>query len=155
MVQEHVQTFGPGARDQFKPEILWHADLGARLTAVELARAESLRSRLFDRMTEFMTRYDFLVLPTVQVLPFAVEQRWVDEIDGTAMPTYMEWMRSCWAISTTGNPAISVPAAFVEGLPFGIQIVGRTRADRSVLEMAYGFEQAAGNVWKTRPQLAG
>lgn len=154
LVEQALAEFGPGARDLIKPEILWHAEKGARMSAADLLRAEMLRSQLFDRMAAFMARYEFFVLPTVQVLPFSVEQRWVAEIDGVRMPTYLEWMRSCWTISTTLNPAISVPAAFVDGLPFGVQIVGRHRDDRGVLELAHAFEAAAGDVWKTRPALA-
>ena len=95
-----------------------------------------------------------MVLPTVQVLPFDVEQRWVAEIDGVAMPTYMSWMSSCWYISAPGNPAISVPADFVDGLPFGLQIVGRHRDDWGVLQMAYAFEEAAGSLWRRHPAIA-
>jgi len=58
---------------------------------------------------------------------------------------YIDWMKSCWYISATGNPAASVPAGFTpEGLPVGIQIVGRDKEDFSVLQMAHAFEQATG-----------
>jgi amidase len=169
MVAQHVAEYGPGVRDLFKPEILWHAEQGARMAAADLVRAENLRSQLFDRMAAFMERYEFMALPTVQVLPFDVEQRWVAEVDGAPMPTYMSWMSSCWYISAPGNPAISVPADFVgeapgqggEGsredmnaLPFGIQIVGRHRDDWGVLQMAHAFEQAAGSLWRRHPAIA-
>ena len=154
MVEQHVAQYGPSVRDLFKPEILWHAEQGARMSAADLVRAESLRSQLFDRMAAFMARYEFMVLPTVQVLPFDVEQRWVAEIDGVAMPTYMSWMSSCWYISAPGNPAISVPADFVDGLPFGLQIVGRHRDDWGVLQIAHAFEEAAGNLWRRHPEIA-
>jgi amidase len=54
-------------------------------------------------------------------------------------------MKSCWYISATGNPAASVPAGFTaEGLPIGIQIVGRAKEDFSVLQLAHAYEQATG-----------
>jgi amidase len=164
MVEQHVAEYGPGVRDLFKPEILWHAELGARMSAADLVRAENLRSSLFDRMAAFMEDYEFMALPTVQVLPFDVERRWVDEIDGVAMATYMSWMSSCWFISAPGNPAISVPADFAvvdedprhgqHALPFGLQIVGRLRDDWGVLQIANAFEDAAGNLWRRHPQIA-
>jgi amidase len=60
-----------------------------------------------------------------------------------SMPHYIEWMRSAWAITATWCPAASVPAGFTpEGLPVGIQIVGRPRDDFGVLQLAHAFEQA-------------
>ena len=91
-----------------------------------------------------MTRYDFLVLPVVQVPPFDINQEYVTEIAGQRMETYVDWMRSCYFISMTALPAISVPAGFTpEGLPVGLQIVGRHQADWSVLQMAHAFESAS------------
>jgi len=70
------------------------------------------------------------------------------------MPTYIDWMRSCWYISFMSNPALSVPAGFTKsGLPVGIQIVGGARRDWSVLQMGRAFE-AATNVGLRRPTLA-
>jgi len=64
-------------------------------------------------------------------------------INGTAMGTYIDWMRSCWYVTFMANPAISVPGGFTSsGLPVGVQIVGRHRDDWSVLRLAYAFEQA-------------
>ncbi len=119
---------------------------GARLTGPEIARAETLRSQLFARIGEFMTRYDFLVLPVVQVPPFDIEQEYVTEIAGQRMESYVDWMRSCYFISVTGLPAISVPAGFTEeGLPVGLQIVGRHHDDFGVLQIAHAYEQADWN----------
>ena len=91
-----------------------------------------------------MQNHDFLVLPTTQVPPFDVAQEYVTEVDGVAMPTYIDWMKSCYFISVTSLPAISIPAGFTPGgLPVGIQIVGRHHDDFGVLQMARAFEQAA------------
>ena len=67
------------------------------------------------------------------------------------MATYIEWMRTCSRITVTGHPAISVPAGFTpEGLPVGLQIVGRARDDWGVLQLAHAFELATG-YWRRRP----
>jgi len=130
---------------QIKPTVVDEIERGARLKGPEIARAETLRSQLFARIGEFMTRYDFLVLPVVQVPPFDIEKEYVTEIAGQRMESYVDWMRSCYFISVTGLPAISVPAGFTEeGLPVGLQIVGRHHDDFSVLQMAHAFEQATG-----------
>ena len=70
------------------------------------------------------------------------------------MDHYIAWMKSAYWITATFRPAISVPAGFTpEGLPVGIQIVGRYRDDLSVLQLAHAFEQATG-FGKTRPAIA-
>jgi len=133
-----------GHRDQVKDTILWEIDRGERLTAAEIASAETTRTELYHRMRRFMERYDFFVLPTVQVLPFSVEQPYPAEIEGVRMETYIDWMKSCYYISIAGNPAISVPCGFTpEGLPVGLQIVGRHRDDWGLLQIAHAFEGAA------------
>jgi amidase len=91
-----------------------------------------------------MDRYEFFVLPTTQVLPFDVRQPFVREIAGTAMGSYIDWMQSCFLVSTIGHPAISVPCGLVDGLPVGLQIVGREAADHAVLQLAHAFEEARG-----------
>jgi len=130
---------------QMKSTVVDEIERGARLTGPEIARAETLRSQLFARIGEFMTRYDFLVLPVVQVPPFDIEQEYVTEIAGQRMESYVDWMRSCYFISMTALPAISVPAGFTrQGLPVGLQIVGRHHDDWGVLQMAHAYEQVSG-----------
>jgi amidase len=133
-----------GRRELVKDTILWEIDRGERLTSIDIAWAESRRSELYHRMRRFMERYDFFVLPTVQVPPFDINQAYPTEIDGVAMETYIDWMKSCYYISILGNPAISVPCGFTtgEGLPVGLQIVGRHRDDWGLLQMAHAFERA-------------
>jgi amidase len=133
-----------GRRDQVKETILWEIERGERLTVAEIAWAETKRTELYHRMRRFMGRYDFFVLPTVQVPPFEITQPYPTEIDGVAMETYIDWMKSCYYISIVGNPAISVPCGFTpEGLPVGLQIVGRHRDDWGLLQIAHAFERAA------------
>ena len=134
-------------RDLVKDTILWEIDRGSRLTAADVGRAELKRTELYHRLRGFMDRYEFFVLPTVQVPPFGVDQPYPTEIDGVAMETYIDWMKSCYYISITGHPAISVPAGLTsDGLPIGIQIVGRHQDDWGVLQLAHAFEQARGTL---------
>jgi amidase len=129
-------------RDQMKPTVIQELDRGASLTGPEIAEAETKRNELFARFGRFMADYDFLVLPTTQVPPFDVNQESITEIDGIPMRSYIDWMGSCYFITMTGLPAISVPAGFTaEGLPVGLQIVGRPHDDFGVLQMARLFEQ--------------
>lgn len=128
-----------------KATLRWNVEEARRRGATELASAERERARLMEIVDGFFGEHDALALPTVQVPPFPVEVEWVDEIDGVSMPTYIDWMRSCSDISVLGLPAVSVPAAFTEdGLPVGLQLVGRPRGDLDLLRIAAAFEDAAG-----------
>ena len=147
---EHLERH----RGELKDTVIWNIEQGLKLTAREIGEAEVKRTQLFERVHAFFTRHEFLVLPTVQVLPFPVDEPWVRAIDGVPMPDYLEWMKSCWAITVTGHPAVSVPCGFSpEGLPVGLQIVGRFRDDFGVLQLAYAIEQATG-CWKKQPPIA-
>ncbi len=144
----------PGRLDLVKPELRLHVEAGATLTADDLQKAVARRAELRARFVGFMETHDALVLPVSQVLPFEADRPWVAEIDGQVMGSYLDWMRSCWIISLFGAPAISVPAGFVDGLPVGLQIVGRPRADLAVLRLAAAFEEAAGDLWRRHPAMA-
>lgn len=147
---EHVRT----RRDLVKDTVIWNVEAGMQLTGPQIGRAERKQTELYHRVRRFMETYEFLVLPVSQVPPFDVQQRYVTEIQGVKMETYIDWMKSCYYITVVGHPAISVPAGFTpEGLPVGIQIVGRHRDDWGVLQLAHAFEQATG-VWKRRPPVA-
>jgi amidase len=100
-----------------------------------------------------MERYEFIALPVNQVPPFDVKVRYPEEIEGVAMHTYIDWMKSAYYVSVTGHPAISVPCGFTpEDLPVGLQLLGRHRDDFGVLQLAYAFQQETG-LWRRRPPL--
>jgi amidase len=152
-----VQTRGPlleKHRGQMKDTAVWNIEKGMALSGEEVGRAERLRVQLFQRMRAFMDQHEFLVVPVNQVPPFPVEVPYPTEISGVAMDTYIDWMKSCYFITVTGHPAISVPCGFTpEGLPVGVQIVGRYRDEFGVLQLANAFEQATGH-WRRRPAIA-
>lgn len=141
-------------REQMKDTVVWNIEEGVNLSGAQVGRAERQRTRLFHRMREFMDNYDFLVAPVVQVLPFDVAQAYPTKINGVQLESYIDWMKSCYWISVTGQPSLSVPCGFSNGgLPVGLQIVGRYRDDFGVLQLAHAFERATG-YWKHRPPMA-
>ena len=140
--------------DAFKDTLKGEIEEGLRLTGAEVARADTAHGQFWRGFQVFLTKYDYFVLPTTQLPPFDIDTPYPTELAGVKFDTYIDWMKSCWYISAAGNPAASVPAGFTpEGLPVGIQIVGRYREDFSVLQMAHAFEQATG-FGKNRPPVA-
>ena len=97
--------------------------------------------------------FDYLVVPVTQVSPFPVTEEYVTSIDGTAMETYIDWMKSCYYITVTGLPALSVPCGFTpSGLPVGLQIVGPPHSELEVLQLGHALEQLTGH-WQRAPAL--
>jgi amidase len=130
-------------RSLMKDTVIWNVERGLGLSGLDVSEAEVKRGLLYHRVSAFLEEYQFLVLPVAQVVPFDVETEWVTDINGVVMETYIDWMASCYAITLTGLPAISVPCGFTPGgLPVGLQIVGRHQSDLEVLQIAYGFQQA-------------
>ena len=126
-------------------EVVGEIEAGLKLTASEIGRAEERRTAYYQRMQLFMDTYEFMVMPVNQVPPFDVTTEYPTEINGIQMETYIDWMKSCYYISTLGHPAVSVPCGFTEGgLPVGLQIVGRHHDDLGVLQLANAFEQITG-----------
>jgi amidase len=145
MIREH--------RDKVKDTVIWNAEEGLKITGPELARAEAKRTELYHHVRKFMERYEYMVMPVTQVPAFPVTQEYITEIEGVKMDNYIDWMRSCYYITVLGLPAISVPCGFTpEGLPVGIQIVGRHQDDLGVLQVAHAFEQAT-QTWRQRPSV--
>jgi amidase len=152
-----ANTYGARLRqhpEAFKDTLTGEIEEGLRLTGNDLARAETAHGQIWRTFQAFLEKYEYFVLPTTQLPPFDVKTPYPTEIAGVRMGSYIDWMKSCWYISATGNPAASVPAGFTpEGLPVGLQIVGRNKEDFSVLQMAHAFEQATG-AGKKRPAIA-
>ena len=143
MVALHAEKL-PEWRERMQKDLVRDIEHGMTLTAREIARSEALRSVLWHRVRAFMATRDLLVLPTVAVPPFPVDEPYPSEINGKPLDHYTQWFNLTYAITLTGLPAISIPCGFTRsGLPVGLQIVGRRRQEAAVLRAAAAFEAAA------------
>ncbi|MCX5761834.1 MAG: amidase family protein, partial [Gemmatimonadetes bacterium] len=137
----------------FKTTVQWEIAEAERNTGADVARALARQAQMSLDVARFFERYDYFVLPVTQVEPFDLGTEYPMTVAGETMPTYIDWMRSCWYVSFMACPCISVPAGFsATGLPVGLQIVGKRRGDWAVLQMAHAFEQATMHGAR-RPQL--
>jgi amidase len=106
--------------------------------------AAKARSAFYQALRALFERFDFLVMPATQVAPFPIEWDWPKHIAGHAMDTYHRWMACTVPATLAGLPALSAPAGFdAQGLPAGIQIVGPTQADWSVLQLGHAYDEAS------------
>ncbi len=132
----------PAARVQMDPELL--ATLQARrgLDVGEIMAAEVEREELWQHCRRFFGTYDLLITPTVAVPPFALNRFHPAEIDGKPTAGW-QWTAFTYPFNLTGQPAATVPCGWTaDGLPVGLQIVGRRYAEATVLRAAAAWETA-------------
>src|SRR3974390_104047 len=135
----------PRERDRINPDIVWNIEKGQSLTADAIIRPHHQRNTLFHRVARFFDSHDLLICPTVAVTPFLVEQRFPVEIAGEKLTTYIDWMFLTFVITLVGCPAISLPCGLTQdGLPVGLQLVGRPHGDVELLGTALLLEKALG-----------
>lgn len=139
-------------RAKIKPEALWEYDQAQGLSASGFSAASAQRTAFYQHMLTLFERYDFLALPAAQVWPFDAGERWPREINGHPMDTYHRWMEVVIYATFAGLPCISVPAGFgPQGLPMGLQLIGKPRGDRAVLQLAQAYEGVAQDILQITP----
>lgn len=145
----------PETRKLLKPEVIWEIERSRTLSPMDIYRAGIVRADWLRALLRLFERYDFLLLPAGQVFPFEAGVDWPQEVGGRKMDSYHRWMEVMAGATMAGLPAVSLPAGFDgRGLPMGLQIIGRPRSDRRLLELSALFEQIA--PWNDRlPPLLG
>ncbi len=145
----------PAKRALLKPEAVWEIERGMRLSGIRIYEAAKVRSAWYQQLRSLLERFDYLVMPSTQVYPFAVELDWPHAIGAREMDTYHRWMEVVIAATMAGLPALAVPAGIsADGLPAGIQIVGGLRADMAVLQLGQAYDAASGYSRLRSPLLA-
>jgi amidase len=138
---EDVATFG----DKLRPDLVENVRLGRDLTVAQIAWAETVRTELFRRTAILLENYDVMATLTAPVVAPPIECEWVQSIDGVPMERYHHWQRLACRITMTAHPALSMPAGFsAQGLPVGLQLIGRYRDEMALLRYAAAFDDAAG-----------
>jgi aspartyl-tRNA(Asn)/glutamyl-tRNA(Gln) amidotransferase subunit A len=129
-------------RDEIDPGLLRIIEATLKDPPTRYVQAWFDRLAWWQHPRALFESYDLLVTPTIACPPFAVNLDNPTEIAGKPVPPYA-WIPFTFPFNMTGQPAASVPAGFTrDGLPIGLQIVGRRNDDASVLRAAAAFERA-------------
>lgn len=132
-------------RDRIADDIIGNVERGFQVTPEMLFAAERVRWTLYHRMIAFFETHDLLICPSASIPAFPVEQRYVGEIDGKACETYIDWFAITFALTMTSCPVVSLPCGFTpDGMPVGLQIVGKPRGEAALLRAAHCIEQLFG-----------
>jgi Asp-tRNA(Asn)/Glu-tRNA(Gln) amidotransferase A subunit family amidase len=127
-------------REDVTEEVISRIEKSLELTVLDVKRAQRVRTKGYDVFQSVLKRYDLLVTPTLGIPPFEKDTK-PEEINGRPIDPLHGWLLT-WPINLTGNPTASVPAGFTDdGLPVGMQIIGRRHADDTVLSASRVFER--------------
>jgi amidase len=146
----------PKTRAQLSDNAIWEVERSMKpdMTANRVFQSSIARSAWIQAVNVFFQKYDFAIAPTTQVFPFDAVIPWPKVVGGRTMETYHQWMGVVLPWTLAGTPVMNAPAGFsADGLPMGIQIIGKRQAELAVLKMAYAYEQATGWVQKRPPPL--
>jgi amidase len=136
------------------PTVRWAFRAGDGISAADYLAAETFRTTTYRRFHAFFDHYDVLVVPAAAVLPFRNDIGDVTEIDGKKLATIIDYLAITFIISFVGCPVVTLPTGLVDGLPFGIQLVGRPGDDATLIAFARRCERELGFVHRWPPDIA-
>ena len=141
-------------RDHLKEAAQWEIERGLALSALQVHRASVVRSDWYRAAARMFDEVDVVILPSAQLWPFPVEDVHPTEIAGRSMDTYHRWMQVVVPAGLIGLPVVNVPAGFGEnGLPGGLQLIGRHGSDAQLLRLAQQWHAATAWPRKRPPVL--
>jgi Asp-tRNA(Asn)/Glu-tRNA(Gln) amidotransferase A subunit family amidase len=134
-LRDAPQTLGPNVRANL--------EIAATLTIADRAWAHLAQTRIARRMARALERFDLILAPVTPVSPFPWTELYAQTVDGQAMRNYYHWLAPTYVVTLATNPALSLPCGVDEqGMPFGLQVIGRLRGDAALLNAARALEQA-------------
>ncbi|HZU35851.1 MAG TPA: amidase family protein, partial [Gemmataceae bacterium] len=132
----------PALRDQLSPTFAELVSEALTVTLDEYVAAQVARSAFIEQIARLFERYDVLATPTTAIPAFPTEHSWgPDHVCGQAIDPRLGWCFT-WPFNLTAQPAISLPCGRSgDGLPYGLQLVGRRQADELLLRVAAALEE--------------
>lgn len=148
--EKDPSSLGPNTRANY--------EMGAAMSLKDSAWAQAAQTRLTKQFQQVYADYDLVLSPTTPVSPFPWTTLYADTINGEKQENYYRWLALTYVITLTTHPAISLPCGRDhQGMPFGLQVVGRFRGDHDLLAAAQAMEQAFAadsTLARPRPDLA-
>ena len=142
-------------RALLKPEVIENTEFGLGLTLPQVVAAEIKQGEIARRVADFLEDYDALICPAVLCPPFDVNTRYPASWNGVAFDGYMGWLVLTYALTVTTCPIMALPCGFTrDGLPVGLQVVGKPRGEAALFSLAAYLESVLGVAGRTplKPQ---
>jgi Asp-tRNA(Asn)/Glu-tRNA(Gln) amidotransferase A subunit family amidase len=139
------------------PNVRANYEMSVNMTLADMAWAHAEQTRIFRRFQAKFREHDLVLSPTTPVSPFPWTRLYLEELEGTRLRNYYHWLALTYVITLATNPAISIPCGVDEHtMPFGLQVTGRFRGDRDLVDAAEAMEQAFASIsglGRPRPDL--
>ncbi len=156
-VEALLSSMKTDTRRRMKEELAWELEQGQRVDERALKEAREIYDEYEDWLRKIFLEtnkdnncegFHVLALPSAQVWPFPIDDRYPKNISGTKMDTYHRWMEVCVPVSFGGLPCVTIPAGFgknhnrsdepeaLPDLPIGIQLFGKKGDDGKLLHLA-------------------
>lgn len=126
--------------EDFAPDVRAQLQVGELISAVDYLQAQQVRRQLKQEFSAALADVDVLLTPSMPVLTADVGQQMV-ELNGRELPLASQFTRFCVPTNLTGHPSMTVPAGVVDGLPVGVQVIGRAFDEATVLRAGRCIEQ--------------
>lgn len=145
----------PRANEWLKPEAVWEYDNSVTMSYMDFHQASQRRTQFYHQMLQHFQQFDVLALPTAQVWPFPLAERWPQRIGDRPMDTYHRWMECTIYATLAGLPVLTLPAGFhpQHPWPMGIQLIGKPQSEVALLQLAASYESLRG-AWLTQRPAA-
>jgi len=144
---EQVLAENPGV---MKPEVEWNIQSGLALSAEKIRHAIRNQGQIINRAASFMQGFDVLICPATSVLSVDAELRYPGSNGEIPIPEYYRWLAIAYATTMTALPIITLPCGHGEnGMPVGIQLVGKAGGEAQLFRHAAAIEALTG--WSSLP----
>ena len=141
------ESFAENA-DSMKPEVQWNIQTGLDLSAEQITQAIRDQGRITHNAEQFLKDYDVLICPATSVSSVGAEQRYPGHDGGIPIPEYYRWLAIAYATTLVGLPVITIPCGTADnGMPVGIQIVGRPKGELHLFQVAAGLAELTDWSW--------
>jgi amidase len=136
-----------------KPEVVWNIESGLALTADQIREATRSQGQIINRAENFMQDFDLLICPATSLASVAAELRYPGSDGEVPYADYYRWLAIAYAITVTALPVITMPCGFVDnGMPVGIQLIGKPGGEFELFRYTSYLEQIAGwSAWPVDP----
>ena len=134
-------------------QAIWEFNKGKEIKSRDLVLALDQRQQCLNQINLIFKNFDFLALPSAQVFPFDKNLQFPKEINNIKLDTYHRWLEIFILSSLLELPTITIPVGFnKDGMPMGMQIIGRNKDDLKLFSFAIKYEEAF-NYSKNKPRI--
>lgn len=140
--------------DTLGPNVRANLAIAEQISLGDRAMAHLAQTQLMRQFAKKFQDFDLIIAPNTPLSPFPWTELYAKEVAGHAMNNYYHWLELTYVVTLATNPALALPCGVdLNGMPFGLQLIGELRQDAKLLAMSHALEMAlASNKATARPK---